>query len=200
MSNEAGMEGAGRGRLVIVSGPSGAGKSTVLATLLRECPLPLVMSVSATTRAARPGEEDGEAYWFLSEEEFLRRREAGDFLESFRLFDRACWYGTLRETVTTGLLAGKWVILEIDVQGAQAVAREFPEAITIFIHPGELAELERRLRGRGTESAAAIASRLETARRELAVSHWYRHIVVNDQPARCALAVCQILQAYSGKN
>lgn len=189
-----------RGRLVIVSGPSGAGKSTVLKRLIESCPLPLEMSVSATTRPPRPGEQNGVNYWFLAPEEFQRRRAEGDFLESFEVFGRGHWYGTLRETVTTGLKAGKWVILEIDVQGAQAVFGEYPRAITVFIHPGDPLELERRLRGRGTESEEAIRARLETARKELAAADWYQHIVVNDQPAVCADEVCRILVKSSGTN
>ncbi len=193
-------DGAGDGRLIVISGPSGAGKSTVLKMLLEQCPLPLALSVSATTRAPRPGEIDGFNYWFLTQEQFQARRAAGDFLEFFEVFGRGQWYGTLRETVTSGLKAGKWVILEIDVHGAQSVAREFPDAITLFIHPGDMAELERRLRGRKTESEEAIAARLETAHAEIALKDWYRHIVINDDPRRCSAEICKLLQKYSGKD
>src|SRR5688572_14577866 len=94
------------GRLVVISGPSGAGKSTVVRRLLAECPLPLVLSVSATTRKARPGEVDGVNYFFLSREEFSRRREAGEFLECKEVFGRGDWYGTLQSQVSAGLAAG----------------------------------------------------------------------------------------------
>lgn len=187
-----------RGRIVVLSGPSGAGKSSVVAHLLRECPLPLELSVSATTRAPRPGEIHGVHYWFLTDDEFRRRREQGDFLECFEVFGRGHWYGTLRETVTTGLKSGKWVILEIDVQGAGAVCREFSDAISIFVHPGCLEELERRLRGRHTETEDAVQARLETARREIASSHWYRHTVVNDDLGTCVASICSILTGYYG--
>jgi guanylate kinase len=184
------------GRLVVISGPSGAGKSSVLERVLADCILPLQMSVSATTRPPRPGETNGVHYWFLTTQEFARRREAGDFLECFEVFGRGHWYGTLRETVSTGLRAGKWVILEIDVQGAAEVCRAFPDAISLFVHPGSLTELERRLRGRQTESEAAIKDRLETARREVATSHWYQHTIVNDNLADCAAAICSILEDH----
>ncbi len=184
------------GRLVVISGPSGAGKSSVLERVLADCKLPLQMSVSATTRPPRPGESNGVHYWFLATQKFKERREAGDFLECFEVFGHGHWYGTLRETVSTGLRAGKWVVLEIDVQGAAEVCRVFPDAITLFVHPGSLTELERRLRGRQTESEVAIQDRLETARREVATSHWYQHTIVNDNLADCAAAICSILEDH----
>ena len=138
------------GRLIVISGPSGVGKTTVMRQLFAQCPR-LVASVSATTRPPRPDEQDGRDYHFLSPEEFDRRRQAGDFLECCEVFGRGYWYGTLKSEVTPRLAAGKWVVLEIDVQGTLAVLSQFPDAETIFIRPESLAELERRLRGRGTE-------------------------------------------------
>jgi guanylate kinase len=138
------------GKLVIISGPSGAGKSTVVRRLLATCSLPLALSVSATTRKARPGERDGVEYYFLSQAEFARRRAAGEFLECKEVFGRGDWYGTLRSEVAAGLLDRKWVVLEIDVEGAMAVLEQRPDAITVFLHPGSLVELEKRLRARGT--------------------------------------------------
>ena len=135
--------------------------------LLSICPLPLELSVSATTRPPRPGEKDGVSYHFLTHEEFARRRTNGDFLEWKEVFGRGDWYGTLASTVTAGLRAGKWVILEIDVEGGQAVLEKYPSAITIFVHSGSLDELERRLRTRGTEGEESLQRRLEVARREL---------------------------------
>src|SRR5687767_7450301 len=108
------------GKLAIISGPSGAGKSTVVKQLLATCPLPLELSVSATTRDPRPGEQAGIDYHFLTREEFARRRAAGEFLECKEVFGRGDWYGTLHNVVTAGLAAGKWVILEIDVEGAMS--------------------------------------------------------------------------------
>lgn len=181
------------GRLVIISGPSGVGKSTVVARLLRECPLPLVMSVSATTRPPRPGERDGVNYHFLSPQQFEERRLAGDFLESCEVFGRGYWYGTLKSEVASGLAAGKWVILEIDVEGAMKVLPQAPGAVTLFVHPGSMEELERRLRGRGTETEEAVQRRLEIARRELTFAGRYSHIVENRSVDEAVHEICQIL-------
>ena len=183
-------------RLVIISGPSGAGKSSVLRLLLETCPLPFLMSVSATTREPRPGELDGMDYHFLSVAEFQRRREAGEFLECKEVFGRGHWYGTLRSQVASGLSAAKWVILEIDVEGAAAVLQQHPDAVTIFLHPGSMDELERRLRDRNTETEKSIRRRLEVASRELASSDRYRHEVINDKVEQAADEICRILRSY----
>ncbi len=181
------------GKVVILSGPSGAGKSTVVRRLLQCSPVPLRLSVSATTRSPRPGERAGWDYHFLSQEEFARRRQAGEFLECKEVFGRGDWYGTLRSEVTTGHAEGKWVLLEIDVQGALSVLEQVPDAITIFLHPGSLAELERRLRTRGTESPESLARRLEVARGELEFVHRYQFEVINDTVERAVEEICQIL-------
>lgn len=186
------------GRIVIISGPSGAGKSTVVRRLLQQCRLPLVLSVSATTRAPRPGEQDGVDYHFLSAAEFARRRAAGEFLECKEVYGRGHWYGTLRSETATGLAAGNWVILEIDVQGALAVLEECPQALTIFVHPGSPEELERRLRGRGTESEDSIRRRLDAARQEMAFRDRYRYQVVNDDLDRATREICTILRSHVG--
>ncbi len=181
------------GKVVILSGPSGAGKSTVVRRVLQCSPVPLRLSVSATTRSPRPGERAGLDYHFLSQEEFARRRQAGEFLESKEVFGRGDWYGTLRSEVTTGHAEGKWVLLEIDVQGALSVLEQVPDAMTIFLHPGSLAELERRLRTRGTESPESLARRLEVARGELEFVHRYQFEVINDTVERAVEEICQIL-------
>lgn len=181
------------GKLVIISGPSGAGKSTVLRRVLAECSRPLELSVSATTRQPRPGETDGVEYHFLSKEEFARRRENHEFLEWKEVFKHGDYYGTLQNTVATGLTAGKWVVLEIDVEGAMMVLESHPEAITIFLHPGSDEELERRLRDRGTETEESITRRLEFARREMACLSKYKHEVVNDTVDQAVEDICQIL-------
>jgi guanylate kinase len=181
------------GRLVIISGPSGAGKSTVVDQLLRDCPLPLALSVSATTRSPRPGEEDGVDYHYLSMEEFQRRRAAGDFLECCEVFGRGHWYGTLKSEVASGLKAGKWVILEIDVEGAMKVLEQAPDALTVFIHPGSMEELERRLRGRRTEAAPDIDRRLQIARHEMTFTPRYTHVVTNHTVDRAVREICDIL-------
>lgn len=194
------MPPAQQGKLIIVSGPSGAGKSTLLKRLFELKPGPLVASVSVTTRPPRPGEVDGVDYYFVSQEEFARRRAQGEFLESCQVYGSGDWYGTLRSEVAPSLEAGKWVVLEIDVQGTQAVLRQYPDAITIFVHPGSMEELERRLRGRRTETQADIARRLEAARNELAAAHHYRYQIVNDQIERAAQELSNILLTHEGAN
>lgn len=182
-------------RLAIISGPSGAGKSTVVRRLLEICPLPLQLSVSATTRVPREGEVDGEHYFFLSKEEFRRRQTRGDFLECNEVFGRGDWYGTLLEQVESRLQARKWVLLEIDVAGAMAVLSRYPGAVTFFVHSGSLEELDRRLRLRGTETPESLARRLEVAGRELKFMHQYRHQLVNNQVEECAGEICDILKS-----
>ena len=189
------MTAPARGRLIVLSGPSGAGKSTVLRRLLEQSSLPLVLSVSATTRPPRQGEVDGTDYHFLTAEEFAERRRRGDFIECFQVFGKGHWYGTLDEEVTSSLEQGKWVILEIDVQGARSVLDRYPEAITIFVRPGSLEELERRLRGRETETEGAIQRRLERARHELALADRYQHQVINDDVDRAVQQICNILNS-----
>jgi guanylate kinase len=184
------------GKLAIISGPSGAGKSTVVKQLLTACPLPLELSISATTRPPRAGEKDGVDYFFLSREEFARRKSADEFLECKEVFGRGDWYGTLRSAVTAGLNAGKWVLLEIDVEGAMSVIAQRPDVTTIFLHPGGLAELERRLRARGTESEESIRRRLEVASHELTFRDRYRHEVINRTVPEAVREICQILQSY----
>jgi guanylate kinase len=189
------MSHASAGKLIIVSGPSGAGKTTLLKRMFSDGTHPLTLSVSATTRKPRPGEEDGKDYHFLTLEEFTRRREAGEFLECFEVFGRGDWYGTLQSEVAPRLQAGNWVVLEIDVQGTLAVLQHYPDAVTIFIEPISVTDLERRLRLRGTETEAAIQRRLETARRELAQADFYRHRVINDDLDRAAAELAQILNS-----
>jgi guanylate kinase len=185
------------GRLIIISGPSGAGKSTVVKQLLASCPLPLQLSVSATTRPPRPGEVDGREYCFMSAEMFQKLRAEHAFLECKEVFGRGHWYGTPCSQVTTGLQAGRWVILEIDVEGAAVVAQSGLAPIMIFLHPGGMDELERRLRARGTESSEAIARRLEVARREMEAIPKYHHEVINRDVGETVEEICEILQRYN---
>ncbi|MAI72483.1 MAG: guanylate kinase [Rhodopirellula sp.] len=189
------MSDGSSGRLIILSGPSGAGKSTVVRHLLKECDLPLKLSVSATTRSPREGEKHGQHYFFLSDEEFQQRRDAGGFLECKEVFGLGYWYGTLREQVTTGLNAGDWVILEIDVQGALALMDDKSlSPISLFIHPGGMKELEHRLRSRGTETEQAIRARLETAHNEMQQMHRYQFEVINGSVDLAVVEICQILK------
>ena len=177
----------------MISGPSGAGKTSVMREVYRACRVPLVHSVSATTRPPRPDEIDGVDYHFLANGEFDDRRRRGDFVECFEVFGQAYWYGTLWAEVTTGLNAGKWVVLEIDVQGALAVVQRFPNAITIFLCPSSRKELERRLRGRGTETDEALRRRLAQADHELAVANRYQYQVTNDDMDQAVRHICEIL-------
>ncbi len=183
------------GQLVVISGPSGVGKSTVVREVLARFGERLRLSVSATTRPPRPGERDGVDYHFLSDEQFARRRESGEFLESIEVFGRGHWYGTPWSEFRSSLEAGQWVILEIDVEGTQDVLGKFAEAVTIFLLPGDLAELERRLRSRGTEGEEAIERRLSVARRELQLADRYQYQVVNETVSVAVDEISHILQS-----
>jgi guanylate kinase len=181
-------------KLIVLSGPSGVGKSTVLRSLLARYPNQLRLSISATTRSPRPGEADGADYYFLTPDEFARRRTAGEFLECCEVFGRGHWYGTPRSEVTPSPNDPKWVILDIDVDGAAKVRRQIPNVPSIFLQPSSDAELERRLRSRGTESEEAIQRRLEVARRELSHAGDYQFQVVNDSIDRAVDEIATILK------
>ncbi len=164
-------------RVFVITGPSGVGKGTLIRTLRGRCP-ELELSVSATTRAPRPGEVDGVDYHFLDDAEFERRVQAGDFVEHARYAGRS--YGTLRSELERRTSAGHPVVLEIEVQGARQVRDSMPEAVSIFIMPPSEEALRTRLIGRG-DTTADMDQRLETARDELAARHEFDHEVVNDR-------------------
>jgi guanylate kinase len=151
----------------------------------------VVTSVSATTRAPRPGEQDGRHYRFLSTDEFRRALDAGNFLEWVDYGGNL--YGTLRSDVDAKLAAGYDVILEIELQGARAVRRAIPEATLIFVAPPSFGELARRLQGRATDSEAAIARRLEIAKAEIAAEHEFDEVVVNDDAQQAAAEVAAVI-------
>jgi guanylate kinase len=164
-------------RLTVITGPSGVGKGTLVAGLLRRHP-EIWVSVSATTRAPRPGEIDGDTYFFLSRELFEQRVEAGGFLEWAEFAGNL--YGTPRQPVEKHLAAGSPVLLEIELEGARQVRHTFPAALQVFIKPPSFEELERRIRGRGTDSEEAIQRRLQRARVELEAEAEFDATLIND--------------------
>jgi guanylate kinase len=166
------------GPLIILSGPSGCGKSTVRQRLLAEGGLPLRRSVSATTRPLRQGEQEGVDYYFVTRERFEGWVAEGLFLEWAEYAGNL--YGTLRREVDDYRAKGLGVLLEIEVKGAEQVRRQCPDSVSIFLCAPSWEVLERRLRGRHTESEAAIARRLATARAELEHRGQFNHVVIND--------------------
>jgi guanylate kinase len=170
-----------RGRLIVVSGPSGAGKSTLIKASLRSVP-ELAYSVSATTRAPRPGEVDGRDYIFLSRGEFGRWIEEGRFLEWAEYSGNL--YGTPEQKVEELLDDGRSVILEIELQGARLVREKRPDAVMVFVRAPSLEETRRRLTGRATETEEALESRLATAVGEVAARDEFDYEVINDDRVR----------------
>lgn len=166
-----------RGNLIVLTGPSGVGKGTVVEGLLKKMP-DLSRSVSATTRSMRAGEVDSVDYFFLNRKEFTSARDRGDLLE-WAEFAGAC-YGTPKKWVGQKLSEGTDVLLVIEVEGAKQIRSKMPSAVLIFLSPPSFAELEKRLRGRGTESAEKIALRLNKARHEMEQKHLFQYEVVND--------------------
>lgn len=180
-------------RVVVISGPSGAGKTTLVERVVREAPVKLVKSISATTRPPRAGEVDGDAYYFLSAEEFGRRQRQGEFLETAEVFGVGHWYGTLKSEVDRARTLEGWSLLEIDVQGALRVMELYPDAVTIFLQPPSLEILEQRLRSRQTDAEGVIQRRLEKAREELKSASRYRFQVTNEVLDRAVKDVVDIL-------
>ncbi len=166
-----------QGTLYIISAPSGAGKTSMVKALLQRLP-DVVVSVSHTTRAPRPGEQDGVDYHFIDKAEFERLVEAGEFLEYAQVFDN--YYGTRRATVEAELQAGRDVILEIDWQGARQVASAMPEAVKVFILPPSTRALRERLAARGQDSEDIIARRMRDAVSEMSHYDEYHYLIFND--------------------
>ena len=180
-----------KGLLVVVSGPSGAGKGTICQALLEKTPL--AYSVSATTRKPRAGEIDGKSYYFLSVEAFEEMIEKDELLEWAKVYDN--YYGTPLKKVEEKLAAGEDILLEIDTQGAMKVREKFPEGVYIFILPPSLAELERRIRGRDTETEDVLQKRLAAAIDEIEAGKCYKYVVTNDEVDGAVDSVCAILAA-----
>jgi guanylate kinase len=166
-----------KGRLIVLTGPSGVGKGTLLRSLLQRHP-ELYLAISVTTRPPRPGEVNGQHYFFTTRSQFQHMVDAGELLE-WAEFAGNC-YGTPRRPVEERIQQGQWIILEIEVQGARQIRRSFPNALQIFILPPSLAELEQRLRGRGQDATEAIARRLKRAIEEIDAAHEFDLQVVND--------------------
>jgi len=181
-----------RGRLYIVSAPSGAGKTSLVSALL-DADSQVEVSVSHTTRAARPGEQDGVNYHFVSVETFEAVVANDDFLEHAKVFDN--YYGTSRVWLEQRLVVGQDVILEIDWQGAQQVRTLMPEALSIFILPPSKAALRSRLEGRGQDSEEIIARRMSEAESESSHFDEYNYLIVNDQFELAQQEICAIFTA-----
>ena len=179
--------------LTVISGPTAVGKGTVVRYMLEHF-ADVHLSVSATTRAPRPGELDGVDYFFLTEDEFKLLIETDQMLE-YAIVHGKHYYGTPRQPVENAIASGKHVLLEIDIQGARLVKSARPETKTIFIAPPTWDDLVARLRGRGTESVEEQERRLETARVELQAQSEFDHVVINDEVARCAHEVLELMQA-----
>ena len=181
-----------KGRLIVISGPSGVGKSTVVGKAI-EGRSDVCFSTSVTTRAPRPGEVDGREYFFIDRERFREMVERDELLEHADYVSNS--YGTPRAFVEKKLAEGMNVLLDIEVQGARQVHEKMPGAVTIFIAPPSLEVLERRLRGRGTDTEEAIAGRLERARQEFREADFYDYLIVNDDLERSAHALGAIIDA-----
>ena len=185
----------GAGRVFVITGPSGVGKGTLIRGMMERLP-ELELSVSATTRAPRPGERDGIDYHFMSDGDFDRRVAAGDFVEWARYAGHR--YGTLRSELERRRDRGGAVVLEIEVQGARQVREAVPGAQTVFIAPPDLDALHRRLVGRGTDPEADVHARLEVARTELAAQEEFGHVVVNDRVEDAVEALVAIVRGSAG--
>lgn len=183
-----------RGLLVVISSPSGGGKTSIIRYLLQEGDPRYRYSISATTRARRPGEEDGLDYWFLSTAEFTERQERGELIEAELVHGN--WYGTPLQPIQAWLREGCIVFFDIDVKGAFTIQRRFPdETCMIFISPPDLQTLEQRLTGRATEKADVVKTRLERVPMEMEMGARFTHNLINRDLAATAAQVKMLISA-----
>ena len=180
-------------KLTVIAGPTAVGKGTVVRRILETHP-DIELSVSATTRPPRPGEQHGVDYFFLTNEEFDQMVEDGNMLE-FAVVHGTNRYGTPREPVERTLAAGRQMILEIDIQGARQVRKSLPDALLVFIAPPSWDELKRRLSMRGTEDPAEQDRRLDTAKLEMQAQDEFDAVIINEHVDKCAQQVVDLIQA-----
>ncbi len=181
-----------KAKLIIFTGPSGVGKGTILADFFKKADNNIVYSISSTTRAPRDGEINGMHYYFISKEEFEKLIKEDSFLEYAQYSGN--YYGTNKKFVDEKINSGKSVLLEIELQGALQVMEKRPDAVTIFIKPPTFEELEKRLRGRHTESEEAIQKRLKAARNEMNNVNKFHYVIENDVVKR---AVDELIEIYN---
>lgn len=181
-----------KGLLIVISGPSGTGKGTVCSLLMKNNP-DIAYSVSATTRAPREGEQDGINYYFLSKDTFEEMIDKGELLEWANVYGN--YYGTPLQKIQEKRAQGVDILLEIDTQGAMNVKEKCPDGLFIFLLPPSLEELERRIRGRGTETEESLARRLGSAVTEIGIGKQYRYCVVNEDVETAAEDIANIIKA-----
>lgn len=188
-----------KGKVIVISAPSGCGKSTIISAVREKPGMDLQFSVSATNRAPRPGETDGVSYYFLSDDEFRRRLDAGDFVEYCEVYPGR-FYGTLKSEVERTRDEGHDVILDIDVVGGVNVKDIFgDEAMSIFIMPPSVDELRRRLENRGTDSEERIAERVGRAEYEIGFAPRYDKVVVNDRLEDAVEETARLIAEFTGR-
>ena len=186
------MDLKGKGMLVVLSGPSGSGKDTILGKL-KESTFSFDKTISATTRDMRDGEKDGVDYYFIDKNTFEEKIKNEEFLE-YTIYS-GNYYGTPKSEVERHIDKGGFILLKIEVEGADNIRKAIPEALSIFIVPPSLEELERRLRGRGTETEESFQKRFKTAKDELSRANEYDYVVINDNADICTEQVIKILES-----